>query len=194
MPIPAGTWDITAGGPVGKLTFGAQTGPLTGTIFGEPFVGFFDETSQTLTILQNPSVASSATYKDALATPFNVYQGTLFPSFTAPDKTVIFVFSGVFLVNSGGNNVVYEAWYAQNPPPVKIGKEGKDGKDVKDGKEKEKGHFDKIPPEFQVRAKAPTSFAHPPSVQATNSDLPMGRSFIEAGERPSVGEAALQEG
>jgi hypothetical protein len=52
MPLHVGTWDIFAGGSQGKLIITADgSGGFTGTAFGLPIVGLFDETSQTFRFL-----------------------------------------------------------------------------------------------------------------------------------------------
>jgi hypothetical protein len=196
MPIPPGSWNITAGAQVGALTFAANTGPLSGTIFGVPFVGFFDEASQTLTMLSNPQVGSEGGFSDVLIMPLTVFQGTLF-EFTPPGtSTVVSVLTGGFFVATGANPLVSTTWFAQNPQPTKTSKEGKDGgkdtKDHKDGKEGfgKEGFAEKLP-EFQ--SNVPGSIGLAPSAPAAPTGLATGRSFIDAGDRPAVGEAALQE-
>jgi hypothetical protein len=204
MPIPGGTWQITGGTQVGTLSFDSFTGAVTGTIFGTtPFVGFFDETSQTLTLYANPQVTTEGSFSDVLATPFTVFRGSLFPPFTGPTPPPakqIHVLAGVFFSISGTNAPVYTTWYAQNPAPLKTGKEGKDvGKDHKDHKDKEKegketlikeALIEKLP---EVVASGATSFGFPYSEPASEPGLAVGRSFIDPAERPAVGEAAVRE-
>jgi hypothetical protein len=193
MPLPHGTWDIVAGGQVGVLTFNTFTQSVTGTIFGDPFVGSFDEASQTLSLLRNPQVITQGGFSGVVATPFTVYQGSFF-QFTS-GTTNFGVLSGVFSANSGANtSPTYVTWYAQNPPPVKISKEGKDGKDHKDIKDKEqKDHKDKEPPDKLPEIHGITPFSIDLSSQSIGLASAMGRSFIEAEERPSVGESALRD-
>lgn len=195
MPLPSGSWDITANGLVGVLTFAANTGPVSGTIFGEPFVGFFDETSQNLTLLRNPQVTAEGGFTGVFVTPFTVYQGSLFPEFTPPGGTPVFILSGVLSSITGANVATYATWFAQNPTPVKVGKEGKDGKERKDGKDKEqKDHKDKEPADLpQFRVSAPLSFDPPLGARSIEPGSEKGQSFIEAAERPPVGDAALQD-
>jgi len=45
MPLPVGTYNLNANGGAGKLIVSSSGTGFTGTAFGEPFVGFFDETS-----------------------------------------------------------------------------------------------------------------------------------------------------
>jgi hypothetical protein len=198
MPIPNGAriWQITAGSQTGTLTFANFVGPVTGTIFGTtPFIGFFDDASQNLTLYAGPRVAAEGGFDNVLVTPFTVYQGTLFPPFTPPGGAApVSVLAGVFFSITGANTPVYTTWYAQSPPPIKTAKEGKDvGKDHKDHKDKEKegkeGLVEKHPPE--VLGVHAASFGPSGREPAAGPDLAVGRSFIGAGERPAVGGAAL---
>jgi hypothetical protein len=193
MPLPHGTWDIVAGGQVGVLIFNSFTGTLTGTIFGDQLVGFFDEASQSISLLRNPQIVTQSGFSGVVATPFTVYQGSLF-QFTS-GTTAFAVLSGIFSANSGANTAPsYIPWYAQNPPPVKISKEGKDGKDGKDHKDKDqKDHKDKEPPDKLPEIHGITPASIDPPIDARWVGPAPGRSFISAEERPSVGEAALRE-
>ena len=197
MPLPLGPWNITAGSQVGTLTFKVETGSLSGEIFGLPFVGFFDETSQTLTILSNPQLISESGFADVLQTPFTVFQGSLF-QFTASGTSItVSVLTGGFYTVTGTNALTSTTWFAQTPQPVKTSKEGKDGgkdhKDHKDGKElgKEKVEALEKLPEFMVSA--PGFVGSAESARAADVGSATGRSFIDAGDRPAVGETALQE-
>jgi hypothetical protein len=195
MPLPSGKWDIVSGGQVGELTFSTFTGSVSGTIFTDNFVGFFDEASQTLSLLRNPQVITQGGFSGVVATPLTIYQGSLF-QFTS-GTTQFSVLTGVFFTDSGANTAPsYVTWYAQHPPPVKISKEGKDGKDGKDHKDKDqKDHKDKEPPDFPpvFSASAPFPFEPPPGAQSVQPGAAIGRSFIDDAERPSVGESALQD-
>jgi len=46
MPLPIGTYNLNANGSVGQLVISSSGTGFTGTAFGNPIVGFFDETSQ----------------------------------------------------------------------------------------------------------------------------------------------------
>jgi hypothetical protein len=199
MPIPSGTWQITAGSQVGTLSFNNFTGAVRGTIFGTiPFIGFFDETSQNLTLYANPHVTTEGSFSDVLVTPFTVYQGSLLPPFTAPTPPPpkqIHVLAGVFFSINGTNTPAYTTWFAQNPPPVKTGKEGKDvGKDHKDHKDKEKegkeALIEKLP---EILTGGAAALGFPQREMVADPGSAIGRSFIAAGERPTVGEAALRD-
>lgn len=199
MPLPnsPSTWDITAGGTVGVLVVQGTTGAVSGTIFGNPFHGFFDDTSQTLILIQNPQVQTTGGFSNSLVTPFTVYQGVLFQFVSG--TTTFSVLSGTFTSNAGTGTPAYTAWYAQNPAPTKVGKEGKDGKDHKDGKEG-KEHVDKAVKEVekqvveaaQILGMEPFAPDHAIGPLPEVTDAAIGQSFIGTGERPAVGTAALQ--
>jgi hypothetical protein len=116
MPIPSGEWTIFAGrGINGTLTFSEETGSLSGTILNNPFVGFFDETSQTLKLLSNPQIAE---FSNALVTPLTIYQGSLFHFSPPGTKTIVSVLAGIAYGNDGSDPPEYVTWFAQNPPAV----------------------------------------------------------------------------
>jgi hypothetical protein len=201
MPLPGGNWDITAGGTVGSMTLTqAPTGSVTGTLLSEEVVGFFDETSQVLTLLSNPTLISKGGFNNVLSTPFTVYQGSFF-QFTSGSQTFS-ALSGTSYVNDGSGSPAYTLWYAQNPAPTKFAKEGKDGKDRKDGKEgkelpKERV-IDKIPqaeklPELQSRAESALSALERAGREALASAEGGGQAFIAVDKRPSVGGSALYD-
>jgi hypothetical protein len=202
MPLPLGPWNITAGTQVGALTFKVDTGSLSGEIFGTPFVGFFDEASQTLTMLVNPQLISESGFAEVLQTPLTVFQGSLF-QFTAADTSgksiTVSVLTGGFFTVTGTNSLASTTWFAQTPQPVKTSKEGKDGgkdhKDHKDGKEhgKELIKEKELEKPQEVTASALGFVGSAESARTFDAGLATGRSFIEAGDRPAVGEAALQE-
>ena len=104
MPLPTSpsTWDITAAGRVGALTVTGTTGAVSGTIFGSPFVGFFDDTSQTLSLYENPQVTSAGGFNNTLVTPLTIYQGLLFQFISG--GTTFSVLSGTLSSNSGANS------------------------------------------------------------------------------------------
>jgi len=197
MPLPSGSWDITASGLTGALTFVGNSGSISGTIFGDHFVGFFDETSQSLTILRNPQVAAEGGFSGVLMTPLTVYSGSLF-QFTPPGAaTPTSVLTGVVSTISGSGPASDSTWYAQNPQPVKTAKEGKDGgKDHKDHKDHPKevaketikeAFVEKLP---EIQRTAPS---HPLSSIQTAEPGAIGKSFIKADERPPVGETILSD-
>jgi len=199
MPLPNGNWDITSGGSVGTLTLNqAANGSISGTVFSDQAVGFFDETAQTLALMTGTTLISQGGFNNVLSTPFTVFQGSFF-QFTAAGQTYS-VLSGVSYVNTGAGPVAYTLWYAQNPAPVKVGKEGKDGKERKDGKDKEKDGKDKeIREKFAEKLPENMAMDHAPRLFAGHSHASeaagieaLGRCFIDFEQRPAVGEAALQ--
>jgi hypothetical protein len=122
-----------------------------------------------------------------------VYQGSFF-QFTS--GTTFSVLSGTFSTNSGSGAPTYSVWYAQNPAPLKVGKEGKDGKERKDGKDKEqKDHKDKEPPDKLPEIQGMEPFLSDPSLAsfADEASYASGRSFIEPDERPTLGGDALRD-
>jgi len=212
MPIPAGSWKITAGPTIGTLTFSGTTGAVSGTMEGTPFVGFFDETSQTLTMLRNPRIGDVSPFSGVVTTPLTIFQGMLF-RFTPPGtSSAVAVLTGTFYLASGNNVPTYTTWFAQNPAPVKTGKEGKDGKDGKDGhkdhkdgkdggkdggKETSKEHgkeaeAHKLTETSFILPGAGGPFALPQGALSPDAAEAIGKSFIEAAERPDVGAAALR--
>jgi hypothetical protein len=196
MPLPNGDWDITSGGSVGTLTLNqAADGSVSGTVSGNPAVGFFDETAQTLALMSGTTLISTGGFNNVLATPFTVFRGSFF-QFTAAGQTFS-VLSGVSYINTGSGSVAYTVWYAQNPAPVKVSKEGKDGKEHKDGKDKEqKDGKDKEGKDKEGHEMA-TDHASRLFVFRSNASEAegieaLGRCFIDLEQRPAVGEAALQ--
>jgi hypothetical protein len=131
MPIPSGQWGFVSGEYAGLLTFSELTGSLSGAVVSDdpptPFVGFFDEPSQTLTLLFNPQIAE---FTNAMVTPFAVLQGSLF-RFTPPGtKTVVSVLAGAVSLFTGdvdgpapvpNPGLLGGTWFAQNPPGINQG-------------------------------------------------------------------------
>ncbi len=206
MPIPSGAWDITTGGTVGSMTLTqASNGTVTGTLLSDAVVGFFDETSQALTLMSGPTLISKSGFNNVLSTPFTVYQGSFF-QFPSGGQTFS-VLSGVSYVNTGVGVVAYSVWYAQNPAPTKFAKEGKDGKDRKDGKEKEggkdgkdkEGLLEKVAQLEKAFESQTRALDAQPQIDLTGreglaaSADGVGQSFISADKRPSVGESALYD-
>jgi hypothetical protein len=90
MPPPAGSYGINADGNLGTLTVGLDgMGGISSTVFGQPPVGFFNETSRTFTFL--PAMSSD------LST-FEVYTGSLF-QFSPGPNTVTYMHAGNFQRN-----------------------------------------------------------------------------------------------
>jgi hypothetical protein len=105
MPIPAGSWKITAGPTIGTLTFSGTTGALSGTLDGTPFVGFFDETSQTLTMLRNPHIGNVNPFSGVVATPLTIFQAMLFRFTPSGTSSAVAVLTGTFYVASAATRL-----------------------------------------------------------------------------------------
>jgi hypothetical protein len=198
MPIPSGSWTITAGtAGVGSLTFNAFSGAVSGQLLNLPFIGFFDETSQMLTMLSNPQTGSEGGFSDVLSAPLTIFKGSLFPPFTPTgSKTPVHVLAGVWYSNNGSSSPVYASWYAQNPQPVKTAKEHKDGgKDTKDHKDFDKTSLEKLAVEKVLEtATSPVGISGGVAGgRAPEEQAAIGRSFIEAQERPSLLNSILKE-
>jgi hypothetical protein len=79
MSAPNGTWNINANGVTGILTL-TGSGPITGTVFGDPLTGVWDDESQVLSF-------SRATHNGP-DFQFEVYSGTLLPSYNTSNELV----------------------------------------------------------------------------------------------------------
>jgi len=89
---------------VGRLVFQlGSSGAVSGTVFATPFVGFFDETSQTLKMYFDPSVTQGK------VDPPTTYEGSFF-QFTS-SGTTFSVLNGVY----GAFHDSARPWFAQNP-------------------------------------------------------------------------------
>ena len=125
MPLPVGTYTINANGSVGQLVIGStSTGTINGTVFGQPFTGFFDETEQELRFIRVTSPQ---------LTTFEVFEGTLF-SFSPDISHVIDTLAGEFRSYPATGPVTPFLWSAQLIVKLKE-KEGKDGKDKEQSKD-----------------------------------------------------------
>ena len=86
MPLPVGTWNISAGGATqttsGTLVVPSSGSGIIGAVFGDPMTGFFDEASQCFRFMR-----SWAGWPPVIET----YEGTLF-------------WTAVFKNNLGGLN------------------------------------------------------------------------------------------
>jgi hypothetical protein len=71
MASPIGTWEINANGYRGQLVISSVglAGTLSGTVFGDPMVGFWDGTAQKITLERRQSSAS--TYPSQVYTGFH---------------------------------------------------------------------------------------------------------------------------
>jgi hypothetical protein len=205
MPLPVGTWSINANGNVGTLVVSAvSSGTFNGTVLGQPFSGFFDETDQEFAFIRvtGPNVST-----------FEVYHGTLF-TFSPTVGTVVYTLGGTFRSYPPAGAVSPFEWLAQLSQKLKE-KEGKDGKDkeaskdtkdLKDRKEqlKEKEHKEGVKEKEHVKE---LELAVPPPatdvsatieqlaqrLTAVEQALAVGQAFISPSERPVVGTQATGE-
>ena len=207
MPLPVGTYQINANTAVGQLIVSSSGTGFTGTAFGRPFVGFFDETSQTFSFL--------LTYAPGDPPTLESYKGTLFSAVsTAPDangntiQTTTNTLTGLFenFPNSisGPSTTGLFTWLATMSSSVKIKehKEKEASKDQKDLKDHKEQHPDKVPhpevlppqvnslPAGDVNATISQLIQRPSAVE---QQLAIGQSFIAQEERPEVGLHAIEE-
>jgi len=202
MPLPLGSWNINANGSLGTLTVTPDgMGGINGSVFGQPMVGFFDETARTVRFLRVMSPNLST---------FQVYTGALFQFSTAPN-TVTFTLAGNFEQFPPSGSVNSFSWFAQMAQKLKekekeAGKDNKDNKDSKDrkdnnDKDKEDKEFGKDGPKEQLDLVSPMSLLDVGTplgqlIQRVNTleqRLATGQAFIKPEERPPVGEQALQQ-
>ena len=196
MPLPVGTYTINANGTIGTLVIGSATGSFNGTVFGQPFTGFFNEAEQKLSFLRVTSTDLST---------FQVYEGTLF-AFSPLANTAIQTLAGEFRVYPTTGPVSPFQWSAQLSQKLKEGKDTKDGgkdkevnKDIKDHKDhtkenfKDKEHGGKELEVFQGFGASGSQsdleqFAM--RLSAVEQQLAVGQTFIAPSERPAVGTKA----
>ena len=195
MPLPSGSWNINANGTVGILTVAPDgMGGFNGTVFGQPLVGFFDETAQTFRFLRVTSPDLST---------FQVYTGVLFRFSTAPN-TITFTLAGTFEVFPSTGAVSFFSWIARMAQKLKEKEKeaSKDNKDSKDNKENLKDkEFDKVLLKEKELEASPMSFPDVGTsldqlmqrVNTLEQQLATGQSFIKPEERPPVGGQALQQ-
>jgi hypothetical protein len=198
MPLPLGSYTINANGTIGQLVIGSSaTGSFNGTVFGQPFTGFFDEAEQEFRFMRVMSADLST---------FEVYRGTLF-SFMPNISTLVETLAGEFRAFPSSGPATPTYWSAQLTQKVKE-KEGKDGKDKEQSKDSKdsKDHKDHIKENFKDKEHGGKELELPPGVRpadlqttleqlatrlgAVEQQLAVGRSFIAPSERPAVGTKA----
>ena len=186
MPLPVGTWNISANGQVGTLVTASLglTG-INGTLHGQPFMGFFDEAAQEVRLMRVTS-ADVAT--------FEVYRGTLF-LFSPATGTLVNTLAGTFMAFPSVGAAHVLGWSAQmhvntknikDTGDTKFEKDQKDFKDIKEFEFPAKGSTETLP------AKGPTDTLPiiaqlAMRMNAVEQLLAVGRSFIAPAERPAVG-------
>jgi hypothetical protein len=212
MPLPVGTWNITANGSTGTLAIGSDgAGGFNGTVFGQSLVGFFDETNQAFTFMRIESANLSS---------FQTYSGTLFKVVQTQNvggtitQTTIYTLAGNFEAFPATGPISVFSWLAQMSQVVKE-KEGskdnkdnpdkiaKDSKDIPDRKniKDNKGEKEHPPELIAAGQSGPFSAADLGTtvnqimlrLSAVEQQMAVGQSFISPTERPAVGQQALDE-
>jgi hypothetical protein len=210
MPLPVGNWDISADGSTGTLSVSASGSGFSGTLFGDPITGFFDETSQCFRfMLSGPGSPPHV----------QIYAGTLFTTVTTSEvagatyQTTTYTLGGSFddFLATGtlvANAYTWLATMSTAPVKTKEAKEKevtKDTKDVKDGKPakdikdskgdiKEKVHPDTPATTGQLSAPEGALLDHlMQRLSAVEQQIGTGQSFISTDERPPVGLRAIEE-
>lgn len=204
MPLPVGSWTIDANGTDGTLVVGTtSSGNFSGTVFGQPFTGFFDETNQEFSFIRVMGTEATFPYISVA----QVYEGTLF-SFSPTTGTVVYTLAGTFRTYppSGSDTPPYE-WWAQlsQKTKEKDGKDGgkdkeasKDSKDLKDRKDAKEGskEVEKTPKDKEHEAMALPMAMEVDEISqrlsAIEQALAVGRAFISPSERPTVGAQATR--
>ncbi len=112
MALVTGTWTINANGFIGELTIASvdAQGNLTGTVFGNQILGFWDEPSQKITFLRVINPADPSTLQ--------IYTGYLFSGGENlnPEGNVPFYLTGSFEAFAGTGGVAHRVlygWYAR---------------------------------------------------------------------------------
>jgi len=107
--LPTGTWSINANSFGGQLVINSvdAQGNLTGTVYGQSIVGFWDGVSNKITFIRVPS-------NPAASSQYQIYTGYLFRNSSGPDS--VYTLTGYFEAFAGtgatARRVVY-GWYAQ---------------------------------------------------------------------------------
>ena len=116
MANPTGTWQINANGFRGELVISSvdSQGNLSGTVFGDPIVGFWDETSQKIIFARSLNPADPSTLQVYTGFHFDANE-LLFPvGGTVQPPVPPFPFrmlTGSFEAFAGGGGVVSRPTY-----------------------------------------------------------------------------------
>jgi hypothetical protein len=220
MPLPVGTYNINANATAGQLIVSSSGTGFTGTAFGNPIVGFFDETSQAFRFLVTYAATSPPTFQSYTGTLFTVVS-TAKDSHGNTIQTTTNALAGLFEhfhdSASGPIATGLFTWLATMSSSVKTKeakekeaskdtKDIKDHKDAKEGKEiKEKeGVVEKPVVKAVETMGGEPRVMHAVDLDATVSQLmqrlnaveqqlAVGQSFIAQEERPAVGLHAIEE-
>lgn len=190
--LPSGlTWNISANGSSGTLIVNVDgAGNITGTVFGQTIVGYFDSSSGALYFLRVTSPDLST---------FQVYKGKAFPqvvtSSSITQTIAALTLAGEFEEYPVTGTVSHFSWFAQESQKVKEKekeKEGKEHKD-KDQKDKEKDQKDK---EGHLEQVTDVPLAISQLTQRMNfleQRVATGTAFIKPEERPAVSGSPAEE-
>ncbi len=102
MALPTGDWQINGNGCSGTLAVSVDgNGNVTGTVYGDPIQGFWDDGAQKLTFLRTPNSDPSSS---------QIYTGYLFESIFT--YTLAGSFQGFAGTGGAARRAVY-GWLAQ---------------------------------------------------------------------------------
>jgi hypothetical protein len=118
MPLPSLTWQMSAGGVSGLLTFIGDTGVISGTINTLSISGYFDETSQTLSFIISDPLVTQGGFSGVAPAPFTLYTAQLIQ--VGSGATVYYLLVGSFSTIANGGALSPATWYAQHPLPIPI--------------------------------------------------------------------------
>ena len=110
--LPNGNWNINGNGHTGVLTITGvdAQGRLSGTVFGQPLLGFWDSTSDAIVFMRLIDTGQPAT--------FQIYTGYLFRNPISPQagQNVTYTLTGSFLAFAGTGGTAARnvfGWFAQ---------------------------------------------------------------------------------
>ena len=112
LPLPTGNWNINGNGSTGVLTITSinAQGQLTGTVYGQPLIGFWDSASNKILFMRLINTSQPAT--------FQIYTGYLFRNPITPQggQNVTYTLTGYFVAFSGSGGTAqmnHFGWFAQ---------------------------------------------------------------------------------
>jgi len=197
MPLPLGSYTIDANGTPNTLIITSVdgSGNVSGSVFGQPITGLYQEGSNELNFLRIMAADISE---------FQTYDGRLY-AFSATANEETYTLAGTFQEFPSTGPVSFLPWSAQLTQKLKEGKDGKDAKDGKDGKDGGKDHKDGKDQKDKDGGKDLESM--PPAGDPTGpvdqlgarfespeQRLAIGQAFIGQKERPDVGGRMLRAG
>ena len=195
MSLPLGSYSINADGTTGVLIITSvdASGDVSGSVFGQPITGLYQEDSDELNFLRIMAADISQ---------FQTYDGRFYAFSTATNE-VTYTLAGTFQVFPSAGPVSFFPWSAQlaekdakdGKDGAKDGKDGaKDGKEHKDGKESDKEggkDLESMPPAGDPTGTVGQLAAR---LESPGQRLATGQAFIGQKERPDVGGRILRGG